>query len=74
MISLAFGAQADWHRNLLAAGGGSIRHRGRNYRVRTPDRVDPEVGLAAFTLVQRFFLRIARIDGFVYAPDDGSRP
>jgi deazaflavin-dependent oxidoreductase (nitroreductase family) len=69
VISLAFGAHADWHRNLIALGGGKIRWRAHEYRVEAPLRIDPGVGLAAFHPVQRFFLRLARIDGYVFVPD-----
>lgn len=48
VIALAFGAQVGWHRNLLAAHGGTIRWRGQAYRVGAPEPIDPAVGLAAF--------------------------
>jgi deazaflavin-dependent oxidoreductase (nitroreductase family) len=69
VIALAFGRQVDWHRNLVAAGGGRIRWRGREYLVSAPKPVDPEAGRAVFLPVQRLFLRLAGIDGYVIAPD-----
>jgi deazaflavin-dependent oxidoreductase (nitroreductase family) len=69
VISLAFGAQVDWHRNLLAAGGGTIRWRGREYPVGAPATVDPTVAIAAFHPIQRFSLRLAAIDGYVTVTD-----
>lgn len=71
VISLAFGAQVDWYRNLVAAGGGTIRWRGRSYPVTTPERISPEVGLAAFHPLQRLLVRIAGIDGYVRVRDTG---
>jgi deazaflavin-dependent oxidoreductase (nitroreductase family) len=68
-ISLAFGAQVDWYQNLLAAGGGNIRWRGDTYRVTTPERIDVTTGLAAFHPVQRLFLRMGGIDGYVQVRD-----
>ena len=65
VISLAFGAQVDWYRNLVAAGGGTIRWRGLGYAVGRPERIDRATGLAAFHPIQRFFLRIGGIDGYV---------
>src|SRR2546425_5723957 len=41
-IPLAFGENADWCRNLLAAGGGVIRWSGREYAVTEPLIVDAE--------------------------------
>jgi deazaflavin-dependent oxidoreductase (nitroreductase family) len=69
VISLAFGAHADWHRNLLAAGGGAIRWRGRMYPVASPVPLDAAVARAAFHPVQRVLVRLASIDGFVRVAD-----
>ncbi|MBA2633547.1 MAG: nitroreductase family deazaflavin-dependent oxidoreductase [Chloroflexi bacterium] len=69
VISLAFGAQVDWFRNLLAAGRGTIRWRGRAYRVTTPEPIDAAMGLAAFHPVQRALLRIGGVGGYVWVTD-----
>jgi len=69
VISLAFGAQVDWYRNLMASRGGTIRWRGDAYEVTAPERVDAEAGLAAFHLVQRVLLRIAGVDGYIRVRD-----
>ena len=68
-IALAFGAQADWYRNLVAAGGGTIRWRGDVYSVTAPERVDAATVLPTFDPVQRRLLRIAGIDGYVQVRD-----
>jgi len=72
VVSLAFGAQVDWHRNLVAAGGGTIRWRGRAYRVSAPARIDRTAAMAAFHPIQRFFLRLAAIDGYIQVTDADS--
>lgn len=69
VISLAFGAQVDWHRNLLVADGGTIRWRGIDYPVTAPEPLDREAGIAAFNPIQRLALRLGRIDGFVRVDD-----
>jgi deazaflavin-dependent oxidoreductase (nitroreductase family) len=69
VISLAFGAQVDWYRNLLAAGGGTIRWQGAEYPVSMPERIDTAAGLAAFHLVQRLLLRIGGVDGYIRVAD-----
>ena len=69
IISLAFGAQVDWHRNLEAAGGGVIRWRGRDYEVSGPEMIDADQALPAFDPVQRLFLRLAGIDGYIRVRD-----
>jgi hypothetical protein len=69
MISLAFGAQVDWLRNLVAAGGGVIRWRGRDYEVSGPAMIDADEALPAFDPVQHLFLRLAGIDGYIRVRD-----
>lgn len=69
IISLAFGAQVDWHRNLVAAGGGAIRWRGRDYEVTGPELINADQGRAAFDPVRRLLLRIAGIDGYIRLRD-----
>ena len=69
VISLAFGAQVDWHRNLIAARGGTIRWRGVAHPIGAPERISPAAGLAAFHPIQRFFLRLGRIDGYIRVPE-----
>ena len=69
VIALAFGAQVDWYRNLLAAGGGLIRWRGDTYSVSRPEPMNVTDALAAFNAVQRLLLRIAGVDGYVRVAD-----
>jgi deazaflavin-dependent oxidoreductase (nitroreductase family) len=69
VISLAFGAQVNWHRNLIASRGGTVRWKGQTYPVGVPERIDTATALAAFHPIQRAFLRLARIDGYVRVRD-----
>jgi len=69
IIALAFGAQVDWYRNLVAAGGGTIRWRGNAQSVTVPERVDAATVLPGFDPVQRRLLQIAGIDGYVKVRD-----
>lgn len=73
VVSLAFGTQVDWYRNLLAAGGGTIRWRGDAYPVAVPERIGAASALVAFHPVQRLLLRIAGVDGYVRVHDAGAR-
>jgi deazaflavin-dependent oxidoreductase (nitroreductase family) len=68
-IALAFGAQVDWYRNLVAAGHGVIRWRGKSYPINAPQRIDAATGLPSFHPVQRLLLRIAGVDGFIRVRD-----
>jgi deazaflavin-dependent oxidoreductase (nitroreductase family) len=69
IISLAFGAQVQWHRNFVAARGGTIRWRGRAYTVGAPERIDMATALPAFMRIQRLALRLGRVDGYVRVRD-----
>ena len=69
VISLAFGAQVDWYRNLVATGSASIRWAGAEYDVRNPQQVDSSIALPAFNLAQRLMLRMAGIDGYIHVDD-----
>ena len=72
IVSLAFGAQVDWHRNLQAAGGGRIRWRGQVYPVGAPLPMTAREAIDAFNVIQRLALRAARIDGFIQLPDSST--
>jgi deazaflavin-dependent oxidoreductase (nitroreductase family) len=69
VVALAFGAQVDWYRNLVAAGGGTLRWRGDEQFVGPPEQIDAAVALPAFHPVQRLALRAGRIDAFIRLPD-----
>jgi deazaflavin-dependent oxidoreductase (nitroreductase family) len=69
IIALAFGAQVDWYRNMVAAGGGTIHWRGEVYSVAAPERVDAATVLPTFDPAQRRLLQIAGIDGYVQVRD-----
>jgi hypothetical protein len=69
VVALAFGAHVDWYRNMVAAGGGVIRWRAADYPVAAPQHIPPADALPAFLPIQRFFLRLARIDGYVRLAD-----
>jgi deazaflavin-dependent oxidoreductase (nitroreductase family) len=74
VISLAFGAQVDWYRNIVAAKSGTIRWRGESYPVAAPEALAPNAALAAFNPVQRLFLRLGGIGGYVLVRDSGPSP
>ena len=69
VISTAFGQQVDWYRNLVAAGGATLHWKGVAYLVGAPKQMDPEAAIPAFNAVQRFFLRLGRVDGYIRVDD-----
>jgi deazaflavin-dependent oxidoreductase (nitroreductase family) len=73
VLALAFGASANWYRNLVAAGGGVIRWRGVDYPVGAPEAISADTALPAFLPIQRAGLRAADIDGYILVPDGPTR-
>jgi deazaflavin-dependent oxidoreductase (nitroreductase family) len=54
MIPLPFGDATQWVKNVIAAGGGSLRFAGREYRIAGPEIVDLDVAAAYLPAVLRF--------------------
>jgi deazaflavin-dependent oxidoreductase (nitroreductase family) len=72
IIPLPFGDATQWAKNLLAAGGGSIRFAGREHQIAEPRIVDrdgaaallpPPVRFAAARLGIRQFVLVRRVSG-----------
>jgi deazaflavin-dependent oxidoreductase (nitroreductase family) len=77
LIPLTFGEQADWIRNVRAAGGCRIQWRGREYPVVEPELVEWPVARAAFSPVERLLVPRLGITRFVrlrHAPMPTSAP
>ena len=69
VLTLAFGSDANWYRNLVAAGGGVITWRGVDHPVAAPEPVGVDEALGSFNAIQRAGLRAADIDGYIRVPD-----
>jgi deazaflavin-dependent oxidoreductase (nitroreductase family) len=65
IIPLPFGDATQWAKNLFAAGGGSIRFAGREYRIEEPQIVDREVIADRLPRVVRFAARRIGLRQFV---------
>jgi len=74
VIPLTFGEQADWFRNVQAAGGCMIQWKGANYPVNDPVVVDWATVRSAFYPVERVVVPLIGIEQFVrlrHAPTSG---
>jgi deazaflavin-dependent oxidoreductase (nitroreductase family) len=60
VTELTYGEDVDWYKNVLAAGGCTVVHRGREHVVRQVLPCTTEEGLAAFPPPQRAILRALR--------------
>jgi deazaflavin-dependent oxidoreductase (nitroreductase family) len=60
VIELTYGPDVDWHKNVVAAGGGRLISHGKEYVIDTIEPLDSETGRAAFSPLQQLILRILR--------------
>lgn len=65
VIGLPWGPQTNWVRNVLAAGGCTIRWKGTDHQARSPQLVDDAVALQAANRLQRAIIGRARFPAFL---------
>jgi hypothetical protein len=64
VAELTYGPDVDWYRNVVAAGGCTVIHHGREYVVDRISELAPDEGLAAFPYPPRLVLRLLRRHAF----------
>lgn len=76
-FALTYEPQVDWYRKFLASGTGTLRWRGKTYKLEQPERMRAEVGLQAFPAPLMWVLKLNRLrDPFrmsLSQPGPGSR-
>ena len=81
VIPMPFGAGTQWAKNLIAAGGGTLRWNGADHLIAEPEIIDGSQAEAAFSRWQRAgvrafgmrtFMRVQRVDQ--PSGDSASRP
>jgi deazaflavin-dependent oxidoreductase (nitroreductase family) len=65
VIGLPWGVQTNWVRNVMAAGGCTVRWKGADYQVTEPQLVDKAVALEAANPFQRAIIQRAGFPGFL---------
>ena len=65
VIPLPYGRQVDWLRNVMAANGCDLIHRGRVYRAAVPEIIPIEAGLAAYPGLTQYLLRRSDTEAFL---------
>lgn len=65
VLALTYGQDVDWYRNVVAAGGGTIRWHGKDYPVGAPVPIDREAGIRAFPPPLRVILRLNHTEHFI---------
>ncbi len=65
VVALTYGSNADWVKNVVAAGGGTIEHGGSEHPVTNPRIVGPEDAMALFPAAARIILRAVGVSEFL---------
>ena len=65
VIALPWGPQTNWARNVLAAGGATVRWKGVEHRVTQPTLVGKEVAMAAANRLERAVIRRSSLGDFL---------
>jgi deazaflavin-dependent oxidoreductase (nitroreductase family) len=65
-IPMAFGESADWYRNIVAAGGATIRQHGTEHQLVEPAAIDPDSAASPFPVWQRPVFRALGIRRFLF--------
>jgi deazaflavin-dependent oxidoreductase (nitroreductase family) len=65
-IPMAFGEGADWYRNIVAAGGATIRRHGTEHQLVDPAAIDPDAAASPFPGWQRPVFRALGIRRFLF--------
>jgi len=60
VAELTYGDEVNWYRNLVAAGGGTLVWRGREFAVGAPEPMATDAGLRAFGPPAEWVLRLLR--------------
>jgi deazaflavin-dependent oxidoreductase (nitroreductase family) len=65
VAELTYGRDVAWYRNLVAAGGGVLVHRGREIAIDGVSDLDAAVGLRAYGAPRSWILRLLRRHDFL---------
>jgi len=65
-VPMAFGEGTDWYRNIVAAGGATIRQNGTEHQLVEPTAIDPDSDASPFARWQRPLFRALGIRRFLF--------
>ena len=73
LFPVAFGRGTQWVRNVLAAGGCTVRWNGRSVDATEPRMLGPDEAIPQFAALERPILRLIRTERFLFvrAPSAG---
>jgi deazaflavin-dependent oxidoreductase (nitroreductase family) len=72
VISVLYGTQSQWVRNVMAAGRFTLRTKGRDYQLERPELIPPTQALAAYPTLLRRLMQSQGIEHFVWAHRAGA--
>lgn len=67
VIAVLYGAESNWVRNVMAAGGFTLQTKGRDYQLERPGIITPAQALSAYPALFRRKMRSRDIQDFVWA-------
>jgi deazaflavin-dependent oxidoreductase (nitroreductase family) len=74
VLGLAFGAEADWCRNVLAAGTCTLKWHGQEYRLEKPEIIPASEALGAFPRWKRVLLARIGVKQYLWVHRPGAVP
>ena len=74
VIPLPYGANVDWHRNVMAAGKCTLRWNEQEYALEKPEIITSSDALGAFPLVQRIIFSAGGIKQYVWLHQQKKAP
>ena len=66
VVSLSYGSQTDWCRNVMAAGTGKLTWRGQSYELERPEIISGQQVFSTLPVWQRILVRGAGIHDFLW--------
>ena len=65
ILSLPYGHNVDWYRNILAAGRGTVICHGKEYEVEKPEPLDVKAGWSKLPFVLGLIVRFVGVQHFI---------
>ena len=73
VLTLTYGPEVDWYRNITAAERATLLWHGREYSIARPVSLDTNAALTAFSPLVRFVLSKLKVQDFALAPVEAVR-
>lgn len=65
VFALTYGPKVDWYRNYQANGKATLTWHDKTYTIQKLEPLEPRIGLAAHTPLERVVLRLTKVQSFL---------